>query len=100
MDAKRIPDADATKPDDWDEDAPYEILDDEVQKPEGWLDNEPLSIPDPGGYFQAFALRSTYTHLDAEKPEEWDDEEDGDWIAPTVPNPKCDEAPGCGEWKR
>lgn len=38
--------------------------------------------------------------LDAEKPEEWDDEEDGDWIAPTVHNPKCDEAPGCGEWKR
>ena len=38
--------------------------------------------------------------IDAEKPEEWDDEEDGDWIAPTVRNPKCDEAPGCGEWKR
>lgn len=37
---------------------------------------------------------------DAEKPEEWDDEEDGEWIAPTVRNPKCDEAPGCGEWKR
>jgi hypothetical protein len=37
---------------------------------------------------------------DAEKPEEWDDEEDGDWIAPTVRNPKCEEAPGCGEWKR
>ena len=38
--------------------------------------------------------------LDAEKPEEWDDEEDGDWIAPTIRNPKCEEAPGCGEWKR
>lgn len=38
--------------------------------------------------------------LDAEKPEEWDDEEDGDWIAPTVRNSKCDDAPGCGEWKR
>ena len=37
---------------------------------------------------------------DAEKPEEWDDEEDGDWIAPTIRNPKCDDAPGCGEWKR
>ena len=37
---------------------------------------------------------------DSEKPEEWDDEEDGDWIAPTIRNPKCDEAPGCGEWKR
>lgn len=37
---------------------------------------------------------------DAEKPEEWDDEEDGDWIAPSVMNPKCEDAPGCGEWKR
>ncbi len=37
---------------------------------------------------------------DAEKPEEWDDEEDGDWIAPTVRNPKCDDAAGCGEWKQ
>ena len=37
---------------------------------------------------------------DASKPEEWDDEEDGEWIAPTVSNPKCTEAAGCGEWKR
>jgi hypothetical protein len=63
VDAKRIPDADATKPDDWDEDAPYEILDDEAQKPEGWLDNEPLSIPDPGGYFQVFALCGPLMHI-------------------------------------
>ena len=26
------------------------------------------------------------------------DEEDGDWIAPLVPNPKCEDASGCGEW--
>jgi hypothetical protein len=84
VDTKRIADPDATKPDDWDEDAPYEILDEDAVKPEGWLDNEPSTIPDP----------------DAEKPEEWDDEEDGEWIAPTVSNPKCDEAPGCGEWNR
>jgi hypothetical protein len=37
---------------------------------------------------------------DATKPEEWDDQEDGEWIAPTVSNPKCADAPGCGEWKR
>ena len=84
VDAKKIPDPEATKPADWDEDAPYEIPDEDAVKPEGWLDDEPQFIPDP----------------DAEKPEEWDDEEDGDWIAPTVRNPKCDEAPGCGEWKR
>lgn len=40
------------------------------------------------------------TFLDSEKPEEWDDEEDGEWVAPQIRNPKCDEAPGCGEWKR
>jgi U5 small nuclear ribonucleoprotein component len=84
VDIPRISDPAAKKPDDWDEEAPYEILDEDAQKPEGWLDDEPLTIPDP----------------DAEKPEEWDDEEDGDWVAPTVSNAKCDEAPGCGEWKR
>ncbi|KAI0718917.1 Calreticulin family-domain-containing protein [Cerioporus squamosus] len=84
VDTKRIPDPEAVKPDDWDEDAPYEIPDEDAVKPEGWLDDEPEYIPDP----------------DAEKPEEWDDEEDGEYIAPTIRNPKCDEAPGCGEWKR
>jgi len=84
VDVKRISDPAATKPDDWDEDAPYEIVDEDAVKPEGWLDDEPLAIPDP----------------DSDKPEEWDDEEDGDWIPPTVPNPKCADAPGCGEWNR
>lgn len=37
---------------------------------------------------------------EAVKPEEWDDEEDGEWVAPLVPNPKCEEAPGCGPWTR
>jgi calnexin len=43
-----------------------------------------LNIPDP----------------EAEKPEDWDDEEDGDWVAPTVPNPKCDDVSGCGKWEK
>ncbi|KDQ63070.1 hypothetical protein JAAARDRAFT_65149 [Jaapia argillacea MUCL 33604] len=84
VDEKRIADPEATKPEDWDEEAPYEILDEEAEKPDGWLDDEPEMVPDP----------------DSEKPEEWDDEEDGEWIAPTIRNSKCDEAPGCGEWKR
>lgn len=25
---------------------------------------------------------------------------DGEWEAPQVPNPACETAPGCGEWKR
>lgn len=24
---------------------------------------------------------------------------DGEWEAPQVPNPACETAPGCGEWK-
>ena len=44
----RIADPEASKPDDWDEDAPREILDEEAEKPEGWLDDEPEEIDDPG----------------------------------------------------
>lgn len=84
VDEPKMADPTATKPEDWDEDAPREIPDEDAVQPEGWLTDEPLTIPDP----------------DAEKPEEWDDEEDGDWIAPTVPNPKCTEGPGCGTWVR
>jgi len=79
-----IADPEATKPEDWDESAPYSIPDEDAVKPEGWLDDEPTLVADP----------------DAEKPEEWDDEEDGDYVAPTISNPKCEEAPGCGEWTR
>lgn len=71
-------------------------------KPEGWLDDEPSTIPDPGTRFSwcQLSVNPHSPHPDTEKPEEWDDEEDGEWIAPTVSNPKCEEAPGCGEWKR
>ena len=44
----RIADPEATKPDDWDEDAPRMIEDDEAEKPEGWLDDEAAEIDDPG----------------------------------------------------
>jgi calnexin len=84
VDVVRIPDPSASKPDDWDEDAPAEIADEEAVKPEGWLDDEPLMTADP----------------EAVKPEEWDDDEDGEWVAPTIVNPKCTEAPGCGPWTR
>ena len=36
----------------------------------------------------------------AEKPEDWDDEMDGDWEAPLIENPACKDAPGCGAWTR
>lgn len=34
----------------------------------------------------------------ATKPEDWDDEEDGEWEPPSISNPKC--KVGCGPWKR
>jgi len=31
---------------------------------------------------------------------DWDDEEDGDWAAPSIANPKCEENSGCGKWEK
>jgi hypothetical protein len=45
---RRIADPDASKPEDWDEDAPRQVEDDEAEKPEGWLDDEPAEVDDPG----------------------------------------------------
>eukprot|EP00271_Cylindrocystis_brebissonii_P013302 TRINITY_DN33038_c0_g1_i1.p1 TRINITY_DN33038_c0_g1~~TRINITY_DN33038_c0_g1_i1.p1 ORF type:complete len:587 (+),score=164.23 TRINITY_DN33038_c0_g1_i1:221-1981(+) len=84
VDIAKIPDASATKPDDWDESEPLMIDDEAATKPDGWLDDEPLEVDDP----------------EAAKPDDWDEEEDGEWEPPTMPNPRCDEAPGCGEWTR
>lgn len=54
----RIADPEASKPDDWDEDAPREILDEEAEKPEGWLDDEPEEIDDPGQLYMLQLVRS------------------------------------------
>jgi len=79
---EKIPDPDAKKPDNWDEDAPKQIVDEKAVKPADWLDDEPEHVPDP----------------DAVRPADWDTEEDGEWEAPLVPNPKCKDG-NCGEWK-
>ena len=84
VDAAKIQDPEAQKPDEWDEDAPREIPDEDAVKPNDWLEDEPEFISDPS----------------ATKPDDWDDEEDGDWIPPTIANPKCVEASGCGPWIR
>jgi len=60
------------------------VLDLSEERPASWLANEPLTIADPA----------------AEKPEEWSDEDDGDYLAPEIANPAC-AAPGvagCGPW--
>ncbi|XP_024189820.1 calreticulin isoform X2 [Rosa chinensis] len=63
-------------------DATYSILIDNVEKQTGSLYSDwdllpPKKIKDP----------------EAKKPEDWDDEEDGEWTAPTIPNPEYK-----GEW--
>jgi len=71
---KKIPDPDASKPDDWDE---REKIDDpEDSKPEDW--EKPEHIADP----------------EAKKPDDWDDEMDGEWEPPMIDNPDYK-----GEWK-
>eukprot|EP01018_Ginkgo_biloba_P010199 Gb_26425 [translate_table: standard] len=67
------------------EDAPMEIEDLEKEKPAGWLDDKPEEIDDP----------------ESTKPDDdWDDDENGHWEAPKIPNPICEEAPGCGDHVR
>ncbi|XP_032671410.1 calnexin-like isoform X2 [Odontomachus brunneus] len=83
-DREKIPDPLAVKPDDWDEDAPVQIVDETDIIPEGWLEDEPPTIP----------------NSDSVKPDDWDDVMDGEWEAPEIPNPKCADAPGCGPYKQ
>ncbi|KAF9432523.1 hypothetical protein BGZ76_010665 [Entomortierella beljakovae] len=83
VEVAKIPDVTATKPDDWDEDAPARIIDEKATKPSDWLEDELAEIPDP----------------ESVKPDDWDDEEDGDWIPPATANPKCQDN-GCGPWTK
>jgi len=82
VDAAKIADPEAFKPDDWDETLPASIVDEDDTKPDDWFDDEPLEIPDP----------------EATQPDDWDTELDGEWQAPTIHNPKCAQT-GCGVWK-
>jgi calnexin len=81
VDIEEIDDPDARRPDDWDETEPEFIQDPKrLLPPEGWLVDEPKFVVDP----------------DATKPEDWEDDIHGDWEPPVIPNPKCENARGCG----
>jgi len=71
---KRIKDPSVTKPEDWVDEA--RIADPEAVKPEDY-DSIPREIADP----------------EAKQPEDWEDEIDGEWEAPQIPNPEYK-----GEW--
>jgi calnexin len=84
VDTAEIDDPNAKKPEDWDDTQPEFIKDPERSEvPEGWLPDEPKYILDP----------------DSQKPDDWEDDIHGEWEAPTIPNPKCDNARGCGEYE-
>ena len=72
---RTIKDPSAKKPSDWVDEE--QIDDPSDKKPADW-DNVPKEIPDP----------------DAKKPSDWDEDSDGKWEAPTVPNPEFK-----GDWK-
>ncbi|CAG8498897.1 2906_t:CDS:2 [Diversispora eburnea] len=73
---KEIEDPNAKKPEDWVD--LVEIPDPNDTKPLDWVDG-PSTIPDPS----------------AKRSEDWDDEMDGDWEPPQIPNPDFK-----GEWKQ
>ncbi len=58
--------------------------------------NSPFDILD----VQRPKICSGTCFTEAKQPEDWDEEEDGVWEPPRIPNPACKDAPGCGEWKR
>eukprot|EP00048_Salpingoeca_helianthica_P014358 m.221315 g.221315 ORF g.221315 m.221315 type:complete len:388 (+) comp15770_c0_seq1:29-1192(+) len=71
---KKINDPAQSKPKDWVDEKT--IADAEDKKPEDW--EQPETIADP----------------EAKKPEDWDDDMDGSWEPPQIPNPAYK-----GEWK-
>jgi calnexin len=79
-----IDDPEAEKPEDWDESQPEYIPDPEqLDPPSDWFVDEPRFVPDP----------------DAHRPDDWDDDIHGEWEPPTISNPKCEKAAGCGEYE-
>ncbi len=83
VELKKIRDPKAIKPEDWDEEQPYQIPDPNAVKPNDWDEEMEEYISDPT----------------AIKPDYWNDEEDGEWIEPEIYNPEC-EKHGCGIWAR
>lgn len=67
---------------------PKLIKDPSQSKPADWVDEEEIDDPEdikPEGYDD---IPATIPDADAKKPEDWDDELDGDWEAPQIPNPE------------
>jgi len=93
--------------DDWEFELPKKIKDPESSKPDDWVDERMIDDPEdtkPEEWDQP----ETFVDPDAEMPEDWDAEDDGEWEAPTIPNPeykgtwrpkKIDNPEYKGEWE-
>jgi len=42
---------------------------------------------------------NSYEECLRREPDDWEEDIHGEWEAPTIPNPKCEAAPGCGEYE-
>jgi calreticulin len=79
---------------DWDFLLPKTIKDPAAKKPSDWVDNAKMDDPTdvkPENYDD---IPKEIPDPDAEKPSDWDEESDGKWEAPTIPNPEYK-----GQWK-
>ncbi|SCW01447.1 LAFE_0D12772g1_1 [Lachancea fermentati] len=97
---KTIPDSQSFKPDAWD-DRPM-IPDPDAKKPEDWNEDEPLHIPDPKRTKPVEWDESIPEYIidtQAQKPLWWNEEKDGKWVPPSIKNPSCHSPQGCGKWK-
>jgi calreticulin len=78
---------------DWEFLKPKEIDDASEKKPEDWVDAATMADPEdtkPENYDDE---AENIVDPEAKQPADWDTEEDGEWEAPKVPNPKYK-----GEW--
>ncbi|KAG7191327.1 uncharacterized protein KQ657_003568 [Scheffersomyces spartinae] len=76
-----IEDPTVTKPDNYEQLYGSRFIPDpDVVKPKNWLEDEPEYIEDP----------------ESTKPQLWNDDEDGEYVKPVIPNPKC-EGMVCGK---
>ena len=78
----------------WDFLLPKEIKDPSIKKPTDWVDAKKIADPNdekPDGYDD---VPASIPDSEASKPDDWDDDEDGEWEPPMVDNPEYK-----GEWK-
>lgn len=102
VDQAKIPDPNAVKPDDWDEDAPATIPDTDAVKPADWDESAPKQVCScvcVCVYWVALTVPAGIQIPDpeAEQPDDWSVEDDGEWEPPLIDNPECS-TKGCGPW--